>query len=477
MGIMSTQTEIEGSSEPSQPAQDDQPVRRGLVFLTVALALLMMSLDATIVATALAAIQHGLDASVNLAGWTITAYSLGFVIMLPISGKLSERFGRRRVFIGSIVAFTLASLGCGLADNIYALIVLRALQAAGGAGFTPSATGIIVDHFGRSRDRYVSLFGSIFPIGAMIGPIFGGFFVAWASWRDVFFVNVPIGLVILLLALRHVPHDRPRDARQPRSMDYPGLFLLGGGLLAGMLTVSVLSEQRNDAGRLGALLLAVLATLAFMAFFRHIRRVRAPFILPQLIYGAGFGSVNLVNMIFSGSIVGAMALVPLYATTRYGISALGSGTLLTAQGAAAMLCSLAAVVLLRRSGYRLPLYVGSALTVAGLILLALPPFWGLSPYAWLAFAAFLVGAGNGSINPAMRNAGLQLAPESSSTLAALRTLSLQIGSIVTVSLVTAILVGQTHPGLIQAWVYAFLACLRIAALPLVRRVPEQMGAW
>ncbi|HWK60300.1 MAG TPA: MFS transporter, partial [Eoetvoesiella sp.] len=142
------------------------PVRRKPVFAVIAMALLMMSIDSTIVATALHAIQQGLQASINLTSWTITAYSFGFVLMLPISGKLAERFGRRRVFMGSTLAFTLASLGCGMADNIYLLIILRAVQAAGGAGFTPTATGIIVDHFGAARDRYVSLFGSIFPVGA-----------------------------------------------------------------------------------------------------------------------------------------------------------------------------------------------------------------------------------------------------------------------------------------------------------------------
>jgi MFS family permease len=131
----------------------------------------MMSVDSTIVATALDSLRRGLHTSINWAGWTITAYSFGFVLMLPLSGKFSERYGRRRVFLGSVVAFTAASLLCGLATNIYVLIALRAVQAAGGAGFTPSATGIVVDHFGHARDRAVSLFGSIFPIGAMTGPI------------------------------------------------------------------------------------------------------------------------------------------------------------------------------------------------------------------------------------------------------------------------------------------------------------------
>lgn len=453
------------------------PARRNIVFAVISLALLMMSIDSTIVATALHAIQQGLDTSINLVGWTITAYSFGFVVMLPISGKLAERYGRRRVFIASSVAFTLASLGCGLADNIYLLIVLRVLQAAGGAGFTPTATGIIVDHFGPTRDRYVSLFGSIFPIGAMIGPVFGGYFVSYSSWRDVFFVNVPIGLVIFLLAWRFIPHDRPSSDAPTKKMDIKGIAMLGSSLLAGMLATTVLGEA--DFTRNGltfvALILVAIVTLVF--FFRHIRRTEAPFIRPRFIYGPSFGVVNLVNMIYSGFVIGAMALVPLYAINRYDIGAVGSGTLLTAQGAAAMICSLTAVMLLRRTGYRLPLYVGSAVTIVGLVLLAVPPMAGISPYAWLAFSAFLVGAGNGAINPAMRNAGLQLAPESSSMLAALRTLSLQIGAISIISITAAILAHQSDMGEVFAWVYFSLAVIRLVALVLVKYVPEQRGAW
>jgi MFS family permease len=182
-------------------------------------------------------------------------------------------------------------------------------------------------------------------------------------------------------------------------------------------------------------------------------------------------------MTYSGIVIGAMALIPLYAINRYDIGVLQSGTLLTAQGLAALICSLIAVALLRRSGYRLPLYLGSVVTVIGFALLALPPVLGSSPYVWLACAACLLGAGNGAINPATRNAGLQLAPESSSMLAALRTLSLQIGSIGTISIVTAILSHNGDIGRTLAWVFAFLAAFRVLVIPLAKRVPEQRGAW
>jgi MFS family permease len=459
------------------PVAATPPVRRNIVFLIVGAALLMMSIDSTIVATALDAIQQGLHTSINLAGWTLTAYSFGFVLMLPVSGKLAERFGRRQVFLVSVVVFTLASLGCAMANDIYVLILLRALQAGGGAGFTPTVTGIIVNHFGSARDRYVSLFGSIFPIGAMVGPIFGGYFVSYGSWRGIFYVNVPIGLLIVLSAWRFVPRDPVRaNGSAGGGMDIAGVALLGGGLLAGMLAISALGAHPVE-GMWPSLALLLLAGAMVAAFLRHIRRAKTPFIAPRLIYGRDFGVVNLVNMTYTGMTVGALALLPLYAINRYGIGVLQSGTLLTAQGLATLICSLVAVAMLRRSGYRLPLYVGSILSVIGFALLALPPIRGSSPYVWLAFAACFVGAGNGAINPATRNAGLQLAPESSSMLAALRTLSLQIGSISTISIVTAILSHHGDTGQTLAWVFVFLAVFRVLVIPLTRWVPEQRGAW
>jgi EmrB/QacA subfamily drug resistance transporter len=459
------------------PADEIRPVRRILVFAIVVLALLMSSVDSTIVATALNSLQHGLKTSVNWAGWTMTAYSLGFVLMLPISGKLSERYGRRKVFLGSVVAFTGASLCCGLADNIYVLIALRALQAAGGAGFTPSATGIVVEHFGDARDRAVSLFGSIFSIGAMIGPIFGGLFVSYWSWRGVFFVNVPIGIAVVLLALRYIPLDRTRAVGFRTRMDVTGIALLGSGVLAGMLAASYLGESSAHIISLPFTASSAIAVVALWTFFRHINRSGHPFIAPRLIYGTGFGAVNLLNVVYGGATAGVVALVPLYAADRYGINALDAATLLVAQGAAAIILSIAAAFALRRTGHRPPLYVGGVVIAIGTLLLAVIPPAGVPPYAWLAASVFLVGAGSGAINPASRNAGLQLAPEQSSTLAALRSMCRQIGLITTVSITTAMLASADDPGRIQAWVYAIAALLLVAALPLVSRVPEHHGSW
>jgi EmrB/QacA subfamily drug resistance transporter len=456
---------------------ESPPIRRGLVFTVVASALLMMSIDSTIVATALDSLRSGLQTSIDWAGWTITAYALGFVVILPVSGKLSEHYGCRRVFLGSVVLFTIASLCCGLADNIYVLVALRGLQAAGGAGFTPSATEIIVNYFGDARDRAISLFGSIFSIGAMIGPIFGGLFVSYWTWRGIFLVNLPIGVAVIVLALRYVPRDRSRIGGTHPRMDAIGMALLGGGLLSGMLAVSYLAGRNAHAWSPAFVIPMAIAIVALWMFFRHVNHSAYPFIAPRLISGLGFGTVNLINGLYGGVTAGVVALIPLYARNRYGINELDSGTLLIAQGAAAIILSIAAAFALRRTGNRLPLYVGGVVIATGMLLLALSPVAGIPPYAWLAVSAFLVGIGRGANNPASRSAGLQLAPEHSSTIAALRTMSMQIGTIITISIDTAILASSHDPGRVQAWLFALAAALLIAALPLITRVPEHRGSW
>ena len=405
------------------------------------MALLMSSLDGTIVATALHAIQHGLNTSINWTSWVITAYSVGMVMALSLAGKLTVRYGRRRFFLAAVVVFTGASLCCGLAGNIYLLIALRAVQAAGGAGFTPSATGIITENFGQARDKAVGLFGSIFPVGSMIGPIFGGLFVSYWTWRGIFFVNVPIGILLIVCCLRFVPRDPDRAGRERRPLDVTGMALLGAGALALMLGISYLGEPgaRAASPLFAAPMIAGLLGLAL--FGRHIRLVPDPFIAPRLISGRGFAAVNVINILYGGAVAGMLALVPLYAVDRYKISALGSGTLLTAEGIAVIITSSLAAMALRRTGYRWPLYAGSVCIAIGIAGLAIHPAV-MSPYAWLAVTACLIGIGGGISSPASRNAGLQLAPDQSSPLAALRSTGRQVGQIAAVSITTAIIAAS-----------------------------------
>jgi len=449
---------------------------RVAIFSVVAMALLMSSLDGTIVATALHAIQHGLHASINWASWVITAYSVGLVLALSLAGKLSGQFGRRRFFLTSVLIFATASLCCGLAGNIYLLIALRAVQAAGGAGFTPSATAIITETFGRSRDKAVGLFGSIFPIGSMIGPIFGGLFVSYWSWRGIFFVNVPIGILLVICCLRYVPRDPDGQSHPRRPADLTGMALLGAGVLALMLGISYLGQAAANPSSPLFIAPVTAGLLGLALFGRHIRRAADPFIAPRLITGRGFGAVNVINILYGGAVAGMLALVPLYAVDRYRISTLGSGTLLTAEGIAVITLSSLAAIGLRRTGYRWPLYAGSVIIATGVAGLAIHPA-GPSPYAWLAITACVIGIGTGFSSPASRNAGLQLAPDQSAAIAALRSTGRQVGQIAAVSITTAIIAQSAAPGQLQAKVYLAFAALLLVCLPVIARIPEHRGSW
>ena len=139
----------------------------GSIFAIVSIGLFMASIDQTIVATALPAIEKELHAAINWSGWTISVYALGQVIAMPMAGKISDMYGRKKVFMISAAIFTLASLCCGFAANIGLLLLARFIQALGGGAFMPSATGIVSDHFGAQRDRAVGMFTSIFPIGGI----------------------------------------------------------------------------------------------------------------------------------------------------------------------------------------------------------------------------------------------------------------------------------------------------------------------
>jgi len=225
------------TAAPVVRAPDEPAERRWLIFAIVSLALLMASVDQTIVATALPTLQRDLHGTVNWASWTITIYALGQILVMPLAGRLGDQFGRKRIFVGAAVLFTVASLCCGLANDIYVLVALRAVQAIGGGAFMPSATGIVAEQFGRDRDRALGLFASVFPIGGILGPVLGGVVLTYWSWRGIFLVNVPIGILLVISASLLIP----RTERHVRGrLDGLGILLVGTTLLPAMFGVAYL---------------------------------------------------------------------------------------------------------------------------------------------------------------------------------------------------------------------------------------------
>ncbi|WP_243866523.1 MFS transporter [Actinophytocola oryzae] len=440
------------------------------MFAVVAMALFMASMDQTIVATALNAIQGDLHAELNWSGWTITIYSLGQIIAMPLAGKLGDHFGRKKVFLFAVVVFTTSSLLCGLAGNIYVLVALRAVQAIGGGGFVPSATGIIADHYGPGRDRAVGMFTSIFPIGGILGPILGGVIVTYASWRAIFFVNVPIGVVLLFLGWRLIGETKLKPLAP---MDIRGLALLAGLMLTAMFGMTNLEHGVTSVWFLVPI---VVAGLLAWLFVRHTVRARAPFIPMRLLRGKGFGSMNVLNMLFGGAAIGFGALVPLYAEERFHLDPLAAGTVLTARGAGVICVAALAVMTLRRLGCRIPMTVGFVLIVTGFGLMAFPPP-DVNGYLWLLVAGGVTGVGMGVAVPASNNAGLHLAPDQISSIAGLRGMFRQSGSIISVSVMTAVATNSTNPAMSQAHGFVILSVLLLASVPLIYTIPDHRGSW
>jgi len=446
--------------------------RRKLVFAIVSIGLFMSAMDQTIVATALPAIQRELNATINWGGWTISVYALGQVIAMPMAGKISDLYGRKKVFLVSAAIFTLASLCCGFAGNMAILLVARFIQALGGGAFMPSATGIVSDHFGAQRDRAVSMFTSIFPIGGIVGPVVGGLFVSYWSWRGIFLVNVPIGLLLIVLTVKFIPASGTRPASR---VDFRGIALLAILLSTAMFGITYLGSGQVSFSSPVFLGCEAIAVVTLCLFVRHSQRYPAPFVPYRLLRGRGFGVMNLINYVYGSAALGFSALVPLYAQERYHISPLGAGTLLTARAVGMIGVAGAASLALRRTGYRMPMIAGFVTLAGGMLMMAVPP--ALSPYAWLAIGAAITGCGMGVASPAANNASLQLAPDQVAAIAGLRGMFRQSGAITAVSVTTAVIARSADPGMVQSRVFLIFAVLILLLLPLVRLVPEHRGNW
>ncbi|HEY7047846.1 MAG TPA: MFS transporter [Jatrophihabitantaceae bacterium] len=465
-GATSIQPAVDGAAGPAPQAG------RKLVFAIVSLALFMASVDQTIVATALDTLRHDLRAPINWGGWTITIYALGQIVAMPLAGKISDSYGRKRIFLIAVALFTLSSLACGFATSIYMLVPLRAAQALGGGAFVPSATGIVSDMFGRDRDRAIGMFTSVFPIGGIAGPAIGGVFVQYWTWRGIFLVNVPIGVVLLLLGLKFIPRQGTKPAQR---FDLVGVCLLGGLLLSIMYGITSLGTGSTTVWEPSVVVPELVGIGLVVAFLRHARLAASPFIPIRLLLGSGFGIMNLINFLFGCSALGFGALVPLYAHDRYGISSLSAATLLIGRAVGMVAVAAAAVFALRRTGYRLPMVAGSVVVAVGLVLMALRPLSGVSPFWWLFGTSALIGIGLGTSIPASNNAILNLAEGEVAAVAGLRGMFRQSGGIAAVSVSTAILARSTHPGTALAAVLAVFSALMVACIPLMFLVVDQRG--
>lgn len=448
-------------------------VRRNAIFVVTGVALFMASIDMTIVATALPTINHGLHTRITWASWTLTAYLLGQAVTMPIAGRISDQLGRRRVFIGAVCLFTTASLLCGMSTSIYELVALRAVQAVGGGAFMPSATGIVSDHFGSNRDRAIGLFTSIFPIGGIVGPVLGGLILGAWSWRGIFLINVPIGLLLVVAALRIIPATPPTVRRRP---DFVGAVQFGATILALMVSITNLGEAHVSVLSPSVVAPFVLAVLFGAAFLRRAGRSDNPIIPIRLLRARAFLIMNVINLIFGASALGAATLIPLYAQERFHISAVRSGTLLTARALGMIAVAGATTFLLRRLGCRLPIAAGFVVAAGGFVTISLRAH-GADPYWWIAAGAALTGLGFGMAAPASNNAILSLATGDIAAITGLRGMFRQSGGIMCISIITAVAARSADQGLALGRAFIVFGCAIVAVIPLVFRVPDQRAPW
>jgi len=451
--------------------------RSRLTFAIVGLALLMSSLDATIVSVALPTLLVDLRTNLALMGWTLTGYQFSQGIIMPIAGKLSDELGRKRVFLAAVVLFTISSAAAGLAPNIYFLIIFRVIQGIGGGAFLPSATGLVSDAFGERRATPIGLFGSIFPIGGILGPNIGGLIIDHFSWRWIFFVNVPIGVILFLVGLAILPKGSETINAENRRIDFAGLGLFVGGVLLALYGITNLANNPQEGGTVTWLLFAFSVVL-FVFFVRHENRTSYPMIEIKLLRWRPFLAVNVYNFFFGVVVFGLFSFIPYYATVAYGMTASQSGLVLTPRSLAMIVTSAVTSVFIIRFRYRMPMIIGMLLISASLFLLSRGyhdiSIFGLGFHNLLLLAVLVLisGVGMGIVNPASNNAALDLIPEKVAAVAGIRGMFRIVGGAFGIAAVTLALSYSPDKALGMQRIYIALSLLLLLLIPLTFMIPD-----
>lgn len=336
----------------------------------VATALFMEQLDSTIVNTAVPAMAASLHVTPLSLKAVVTSYILSLAVCIPVSGWMADRFGTRRVFGVAVAVFILSSILCGLAVNVPMLVAARILQGIGGAMMMPVGRLAIIRTFPKA-ELLTAMNFVIIPalIGPLLGPTVGGLIVHWLSWREIFFVNVPVGLVALLLIHRHMPDYR---GEAPRPLDLIGLVLFGSGTALLSWLLEVFGEHHLDVTSAAILLLLSLSLLA--AYVLHARQATFPLLRLALFRVRTFRISVIGGFITRLGIGGLPFLLPLLYQLGLGLPAWESGLLMMPAAAAAMGMKFIAARVLRRYGYRRVLIVNTLMigVTIGLFSMVIP---------------------------------------------------------------------------------------------------------
>ena len=387
-------TEVAVSPAPEEDHEFTEAEHRRILVILGALMLGMFlaSLDQTIVATALPTIAADLGGLNHLA-WVVTAYLLASTISTPLWGKLGDLYGRKKLFQLAIVIFLAGSILSGLSQNMIDLIACRAIQGIGAGGLMVGAQAIIGDVIpARQRGRYMGYFGAVFGLSSVLGPLAGGWFTQHLSWRWVFYINVPIGIVALftIAAVLHIPAKRVHH-----KIDWLGISLLSAGVTA-IILLTTWGGTQYAWGSFTIIALGVAGAALIATFCVVETRAAEPVIPLGLFRGRTFSAASGVGFIIGFSMFGAIVYLPLYLQTVHGASPTSSGLELLPLVAGMLTTFIFSGRLVTRTGrYKIFPIVGSAVLALGLALLS-----RLGPHTSFGMAAIymvVVGLGVGLV--------------------------------------------------------------------------------
>ncbi|TCP45111.1 EmrB/QacA subfamily drug resistance transporter [Tamaricihabitans halophyticus] len=409
------------------------------VALILVLGTFMATLDATIVSVGIDTLAGDFDATVTEIQWVSTAYLLAIVAVVPASGWLADRFGGRRVWLLAIALFLLGSLLCALAWSLPSLVVFRVVQGLGGGLLPPTGQALLARIAGPDRTgRLLSIVAVVPLLSPVLGPLLGGSILSIADWPWLFYVNLPIGLLTIVLARRYVPVV-PAAGQRAR-FDLRGAMLLTPGLAVLVFGLTEISH-----GRAGIpVLLVGLAML--VAFVVHgVRTKHSPLIDPRLFVRQPFGSVAIALFLLGASVFGAMFLLPLYFQTGPGLSALQAGMLLAPQGVGAALGSVLVHRAIDRVAARTLVCTGIILVVVGTVVftqLVHDP-----PVALVALSLLVRGVGAAMISAPVMNVVYsridpELLPRAAGALNLLNTVGGSVGTAALAALLQARLAAR-----------------------------------
>lgn len=405
------------------------------------MSLLLTGMDVTIVNVALPVIQHELHATVAQLQWIIDSYTLVVASLLMLCGSLSDRYGRRRVFLIGMSTFAVGSLLCSFAPNIHALIAFRALQGVGASMMNPVALSIIANVFTepKARARAVGVWGAVAGVSLGVGPLLGGILTEIVGWRAIFWVNLPIAILAILLAVKYVPESRSPKPRRP---DPLGQLLVLAFLT--LLTYAVIDSPRTGWGSASTITMLVVSALLFVAFLWHEAHRREPMLDLRFFRSVPFSSATVIALTAFASFAGFLFLNALYLQQARGLSALHTG-LCTLPLAVAMLVAAPLSGRLVAARGPLPPLVISGLSFIGSMLI-LVRLSDAMPLPVLLVSYVLFGIGLGMVNPAISNTAVAGMPLSQAGVAAaIASTGRQVGAALGVAVAgTVIVMAKQH---------------------------------